>query len=99
MAAKKTTTCKTASQKEKEALLREEQCHKACLKFIEQRHRAGDGPSLLLYTFSWTLHQYSNSDIAEQIDNEREGYKTVKNFLGMGFNVGIKAKSAAAGGK
>jgi hypothetical protein len=62
-----------------------EQRRAACLKFIEQRHRAGDMPQNLLFVFSDALHSYPDSDICEAIDNEREAAQRKK------------AKSAAAG--
>jgi hypothetical protein len=72
--------------------------YNACLKFIEQRHRAGDSEWMHLYAFSSALHDYAKSDIAEQIDNEREAAERVRPQHTLVHNDTLKALWARSGG-
>jgi hypothetical protein len=50
----------------------------SCLRFIEERHRAGDSESMTLFAFSTALHDYAKTELAEKIDNAREEAERVK---------------------
>jgi hypothetical protein len=72
--------------------------HAACLKFIEQRHRAGDSEPMTLYAFAIALHDYAKSDIAEQIDNEHDEAESVRPHHTLVHNDTLNALWARSGG-